>query len=361
MLKYVIVTVNGNGNEEALIRPKVLMLEKKRVTIREVAIQAGVSTQTVSRVINNRPDVADKTRLLVQQVIDDLSYYPDPNARSLKGKSHTLGCISPGLADPIFSIIVEYAQAEARSQGYFFLIGSAETTEEAELLLTEMLNRRVEGVLVINPRDDKRYLMIRKLIDNQIPVVYLKNSPGDDQVSSVRLNDFDGGKIATQYLIDHGHTRIATILGRSNEESVGDRLSGYQEALRAAGIDPDEHLVFQGDWSPESGSRSVKSLIQTGLPFTAVFAQNDRMAVGAIQELRKAGCRVPEDVSVIGYDDIPLASFFDPPLTTIKQPLDQFGVIGAQLLIETVANHNFRPNTVVLSPEIIERNTCKAI
>jgi DNA-binding LacI/PurR family transcriptional regulator len=135
-------------------------------------------------------------------------------------------------------------------------------------------------------------------------------------------------------------------------------LTGYRQALKEAGITPDESLIVRGDWSPKSGSAAIELLLQKGIHFTAVFAQNDRMAAGAIRGLRKAGRNVPEDVSVVGYDDIPLASYFDPPLTTIKQPMDQFGLIGVKMLIEAINNGIYKPRAVVLEPELIERSTC---
>jgi LacI family transcriptional regulator len=335
-----------------------MVAEIKRITIRDVAEQAGVSKQTVSRVINDRPDVAPATRVRVQQVIEQLGYHPDQNARSLKGSSLTLGCITPNLTDPIFSMIVEYAQSEARRLGFFVLTGSASTPLEVKPLLAEMLNRRVEGLLVINPRDDERYRYLNASARKNIPIVYLKNTSGEEHVSTVSMNDLKGGQMATQYLINMGHSRIATIMGPRNEECVGDRLSGYQQALNTAGIKFDPDLVVQGDWSPKSGSDAVKSLLRKKTGFTAVFAQNDRMATGAIRGLRSAGMSIPADISVIGYDDLPLASFYDPPLTTIKQPMDQFGLIGAQMLIEAVKNGQLTPRSVVLEPELIERSTC---
>ena len=334
------------------------MAETKRITIRDVAKEAGVSKQTVSRVINDRPDVAPDTRVRVQQVIEHLGYHPDPIARSLKGNSHTLGCITPSLADPIFSIIVENAQTEARRLGFFILTGSAPNTADIKPLLDEMLNRRVEGLLVINPRDDGRDSYLTALIEKNIPIVYLKNTTNNDRVSAVTVNDTAGGYLATQYLLSLGHNCIAVVTGPENEECVGDRLAGYRQALQEAGIDLDTDLIVQGDWSPRSGRRAVEELLTNKTDFTAVMAQNDRMAVGVIRGLRQAGLDVPGDISVIGYDDIPLASYFDPPLTTIKQPIDQFGLIGAQLLVEAVKNNNYQPSSVVLEPQLIERFTC---
>lgn len=354
----VTVTVTVTLINELLPILRWMVVETKRITIRDVAKHAGVSKQTVSRVINNRPDVAPTTRVRVQQVIDQLGYHPDQIARSLKGSSHTFGCITPSLADPIFSMIVESAQAEARREGFFVLTGSAPTADEVKPLVADMLNRRVEGLLIINPRDDERYEYLTALVKRNIPIVYLKNTSGGNSVSAVSMNDIRGGRMATQHLLNLGHTRIAIIIGAENEECVADRLTGYKQALSEAGIDPDPDLIIQGDWSPRSGREAVASLIGKQIDFTAVFAQNDRMAAGIIRGLRIAGREVPADISVIGYDDIPLASYFDPPLTTIKQPMDQFGLIGTQLLIEAVKNPSNQPQSIVLEPQLIERHTC---
>lgn len=221
-----------------------------------------------------------------------------------------------------------------------------------------MLNRQVDGFLVLNPRDDDRYKHILSLIERKIPVVYIKNTPNNELVSSVCLDDKLGGYLATQYLLQLGHTSIITILGPKNEECTLERLSGYRQAFAEAGKTPDENWILNGDWSAHSGRDAIRKFLEEKIPFSAIFAQNDRMAVGAIRMAREAGLSVPHDVSVIGYDDIPLTSFFDPPLTTIRQPMDQIGKISAQLLIETVKNINYEPRIVRLEPELIERNTC---
>lgn len=330
----------------------------KRVTITDVAQEAGVSKQTVSRVINERPDVASQTRTRILEVINQLGYRPDPIARSMKGNTHTLGFITPNLSDYNFSSIVQAAQAEARSNGFFVLAGSAQFEKDVLPLLNEIMNRRVDGLLVINPRDDNRYRYLLPLIEQNVPIVYLKNSPVDEPVSAVCLDDVTGGYIATQHLLSLGHSTIVTVLGLQNEECTQDRLTGFRKAHAEAGVVPNPALLVRGDWSAASGNLAIKSLLEQHIDFSAVFAQNDRMAVGAIRALREAGLKVPQDVSVIGYDDIPLSSFFDPPMTTIRQPMEQFGRIGAQLLIKAVNNPQHKPQVIRLNPELIVRETC---
>jgi LacI family transcriptional regulator len=334
------------------------VVNTKRVTIIDVAEEAGVSKQTVSRVINDRPDVAEDTRGWIKEVIKRLGYRPDPIARSMRGSTHTLGCITPNLSDYNFSSIVQAAQAEARDNGFFLLTGSAQSDVDVLPLLNEFVNRRVDGLLVINPRDDNRYRHFLPLLEQGIPIVYIKNTPVDEIVSAVSLDDQTGGYLATRYLIQLGHKKIASIQGLPNEECTKDRLAGYQRAYREAGLQVNPGLLAEGDWSAPSGNRAIKHLLAKGNPFTAVFVQNDRMAVGAIQGLREADLKVPQDVSVIGYDDIPLSSFFDPPMTTIRQPIEAFGQIGAQILIEALNNPAFKPRIERLAPELIIRKTC---
>lgn len=332
---------------------------RSRPTIIDVAAQAGVSRQTVSRVINNKGEVSDETRTRVLAAIEELGYRPSAIARSMvAGHTRTLGCIAPNLTDYTFASIIESAQAEARRQAYFVLTGSAPSEPEVESLLEEMLNRQVDGFLVLNPRNDGRFRHFLPLVEKKMPVVYLKNTPAGAPVSSVCCDDREGGYQATRYLLDLGHTAIATILGPDNEECTPDRLFGYRRALTEAGLDPELALVVSGDWSATSGYEATRHLLESGKSFSAIFAQNDTMAVGAVRALREAGRRMPADVSVIGYDDIPLASFFDPPLTTLHQPMKEFGQRAAQLLIETIQEPNRPPEQVWLHARLIERASC---
>jgi DNA-binding LacI/PurR family transcriptional regulator len=332
---------------------------KSRPTIKDVAARAGVSRQTVSRVINDKGEVSAETRARVLVAIEELGYRPSAVARSMvAGRTCMLGCISPNLTDYTFACIIESAQAEARRQGYFILTGSAPTEADVEPLLEEMLLRRVDGLLVINPHADDRYHHFLPLVEKGMAVVYLNNTPQAEPVSSVRCDDHEGGYQATHYLIALGHTAIATLVGPDNEECTFDRLAGYRQALAQAGLDFDPALTASGDWSATSGYQATLRLLGAGRSFSAIFAQNDRMAVGAIRALREVGHPVPDDVSVIGFDDIPLASYFDPPLTTFRQPMEESGRRAARLLIETIQNPDRPPEQVLTHARLIERASC---
>ena len=334
------------------------MLEKSRITLHHVADLAGVSHQTVSRVINSNDNVRPETRERVEAAILELGYRPNAIARSMvQGNTQTLGCIAPNLIDPTFTRIIESAQLEARRQGFFILIGSSSTVEEAKPLLDELLNRRVDGLIILNARDDERYMLLESLYKNGPPIVYVKNSPVEEKVSSVRCNDIQGGYLATNHLLELGHKQIATILGLQNEQCTGERLRGYKQALEEAGIGVEDHLIVQGDWTSRSGSIAVAELLKYPDQFSAIFSQNDRMAAGAVQTLRDSGYRCPDDYSVIGYDNIRLASLMDPPLTTIEQPLEEFGKQAARILINTIQNDNPKLVDFCATPELIERQS----
>jgi len=334
-------------------------MKRKRATIKDVAALAGVSRQTVSRVLNDQDYVAEETRARVLSAIETLGYRPNAVARSMvAGHTCTLGCISPNLTDYTFASIIEAAQVEARRQGYFILTGSAPTAPDVEPLLEEMLRRRVDGLLIINPRADGRYRYFLPLIEKGVAITYVGNSPCEEPVSSIRCDDRDGGYRATRYLIDLGHTAIATLSGPSNEECAIDRLEGYRQALSHAGLSWDPALAVGGDWSVTSGYRATQRLLQTARKFSAIFAQNDRMAIGAIRALQEAGRRVPDDVSLIGFDDIPVASYLDPPLTTLHQVLEESGRQAARLLIETIHNPQRPPAQVLIPARLVERASC---
>ncbi len=335
---------------------------RNRPTIKDVAKRAGVSYQTVSRVINNSQRVSPETQARVNKAIKELGYRPSSIARSMvQGKTFTIGCISPNLTDFVFAKIIDAAQVEARDLGFFMLTVSAQNEEEAKALLEEMLRRRVDGLLILNPREDHRYRHLQPFIKNRIPIVFVKDKAEDMPVSSVTCDGLKGGYQATKYLLSLGHTSIATITGLLNEEDARERLEGYRRTLSEAGIDERVALIRHGDWTEGSGQRAAKRLVESGASFTAIFAQNDRMAMGAIHTLTTAGLSVPGDVSVIGFDDAPFASFIHPPLTTLHQPMGKLGQKAAQLLAKAIQVPDSTPKSVQFTPQLIERHSCKPV
>ena len=308
----------------------------KRVTIRDVAALAGVSHQTVSRIINGSEHVSPATRQKVEKAIDQLGFRPNAIATFMaRGRTQTLACISPNLTDYTFARIIEGAEIEARQLGYFVISSSAEDESTFGTLIDQLVaTRRTEGLLVMNPYADLRFT----LLPHDFPTVFLGARAFNELADAVHLDDYDAGRLATQHLIDLGHTHIATFSGPIEEVCVVDRLAGYQQALTAQGIRPHPALVRYGDWAASSGYESVLQLLEQKIPFSAIFAQNDRIAIGAIHALHEAGLSVPEDISIIGFDDIPLSAYFDPPLTTMRQDFFQIGRIAVRRLIERIQN-----------------------
>ena len=330
-------------------------MKKSSPTLHDVAALAGVSHRTVSRVINNPETVLPETRSRVKEAIRQLDYHANMIARSMaKGREFTLACISPNLTDYTFASIIEGAETEARQKGYFFMSASAPDETSFQLLVGELVtNRRTDGMLVINPYIDNR----SALIPENATTVLLGARPRSTAYATVCLDDKAASQIATRHLIENGHRQIVHITGPLLEDCSQDRCSGYEETLIAAGITPNAAYRVEGDWSATSGYRAVQHLLQTGLPFSALLAQNDRMAIGAMRALREAGRRVPEDVSVIGFDDMPLASYFDPPLTTMRQEPFEMGRIAARLLIEEIENPDAAHQQLFLPAELVVRSS----
>ena len=330
-------------------------MPRSRVTIRDVAARAGVSHQTVSRVINDNERVASGTRKRVEAAIRELKYSPNAVARSMaRGRTSLLACFSPTLIDFTYASIIEAAETEARRLGYFLITASAPDVESFSILVEQLLHsRRAEGALVIAPYLDARHARLPR----SIPTVFVASEPDKRGALSVCLDEPKAGFTATSHLLELGHRQILHITGPMIEDCSRHRLDGYQQALKEASIRFDPGLVVEGDWSATAGYQIVQQLRQIGRQFTAIFAQNDRMAVGAIRALREAGERVPEDMSVIGFDDMPLASYFDPPLTTMRQDLTFIGSEAARLLIRQVEEPGARFEKISPDAELVLRST----
>jgi DNA-binding LacI/PurR family transcriptional regulator len=333
---------------------------KGRVNIRRVADEAGVSTQTVSRVLNNRPDVSPETRLRVQQVIAQLGYRPSAIARSLTSRrTYTLGLITTDFSDYFFTQVIAGAEAEARKYGYRFMLGSTERNPQDEpeyiRLLTE---HHVDGILFARPstEPDSRHLV--DLLHDGVPVVTTAYHLPGESLAVVDVDNVDGGQQATNCLVEYGHRRVSMITGPSDWKSVADRTRGYSLALEAAGLAFDHNLICQADWSFSGGYHAAQELLARGRPFSAIFAHNDQMAIGALRAVREAGCRVPQELSIVGYDDIPMAEYCDPPLTTIRQPMREVGAVATQLLIRAIDGLGAPNGEVLLKTELIQRGSC---
>jgi len=332
----------------------------KKPTIRDVAAAAGVSYQTVSRVINNRPDVAEDTRRRVLEVIEQLSYQPSAVARGLASrKTHTLGLITQDFSDYFFTQVIVGAEAEARRNGYYFILGSTEHNPDDEpeylRLLTE---REVDGILFARPSTEGDAQHVRWLIERSTPLVTTSYSIPGVALTVVDVDNVDGAQLATECLIEAGHREIGMIAGPAGWKSVRDRSQGYAMALEAAGLTRDPAHIEYGDWSYESGYWAMRRILERGALLTALFAHNDRMAIGAMRALREMGKGIPDDVALVGYDDTPPAAYAYPPLTTVHQPMQEVGKLAVQLLLQMIQHPDLERKETLLKPYLVRRGTC---
>ncbi|HQX01622.1 MAG TPA: LacI family DNA-binding transcriptional regulator [Anaerolineales bacterium] len=322
-------------------------------TLRDVARLAGVSHQTVSRVINGSEDVLPETRAIVESAIEQMGYRPNAIARSMaRGQTHTLACISPNLTDYTFASVIEGAEVEARQHDYFMLSSSASDPQAFRALVDELVgHRRVDGLIVINPYADERFQYIPK----DFPLVFVGASAHEKNICSVSLDDEKVAYEATRHLITLGHTKIALVTGPMEEDCSQDRTEGYRRALQEAGIAFDKTMVVEGDWSASSGQSALLSFVEQGRVPSAVFAQNDRMAMGVLRAARDINLKVPSQLAVIGVDDMPLSSYFDPPLTTMRQDMPRIGQEATRMLLDIIKKKSTAMRDLKLPAELVIR------
>jgi DNA-binding LacI/PurR family transcriptional regulator len=300
-------------------------------------------------------NVLPETRAVVESAIAEMGYRPSAIARSMaRGTTHTLACISPNLTDFTFASVIEGAEVEARQHEYFMLSSSASDPQAFCELVDELVgHRRVDGLIVINPYADERFEYIPK----DFPLVFVGASAREKNICSVSLDDEQVAYEATRHLIQLGHTNIALVTGPMEEDCSQDRADGYRRALQEAGIAFDEAMVVEGDWSATSGQDALLSFIEQGRVPSAVFAQNDRMALGVLRAARDAKIKVPSELAVIGVDDMPLSSYFDPPLTTMRQDIPRIGREAARILLDIIQNKTTELREMKLPAQLVVRQS----
>lgn len=335
-------------------------MQYKRVTLKEVAAAAGVSTQTVSRVVNGRPDVAADTREQVQKIIDTLGYQPSKIARSLiQGQSYTLGVVSSsiGLYGP--SLVLQGIQEAAVAEDYSLMLHILPDAEsfDARNVVREILSYHVDGILWAVPEiGQNRDLVQQALPSIKVPIVFLNMQPRPNLVTSV-IDNKHGGCLATQHLINEGRQNIGLITGPMNWWEARQRELGWRKALEENGRSVDESFITNGDWTPSSGERCIRMLLEWHPEMDAVFVCNDQMALGAMKVARQMGRKIPEDLAVVGFDDIPESPYFSPALTTVQQDVAEMGRQGVKQLLNLISNKELDFQSVVLQPTLIVRES----
>ncbi len=326
-------------------------------TIQEVAKKAGVSPTTVSHVINKSRIVADETRLRVEAAMEELHYRPNALARSLRrGQTHTLGLILPDISNPYFAEIGHSIETAAFEQGYSVILCNTEGDLDKEDLYVDVLSKKqVDGMIFVAAGDKTDSL--RALLRHKLPVVMVDRDLPDVEVDAVLADNRQGGYLATNHLIARGHRRIGCIAGPSHLTPSAQRVIGYREALIEADLPIDDDLIMRGDFHPESGYLAARALLDRIDAPSAVFACNDLMALGALRAARECNRHVPQDLAVVGFDDIELASFMSPPLTTIAQPKIDLGRLAVEWLIEHIADKSRPARRELLPTRLIVRGT----
>ncbi len=329
-----------------------------RLTIRDVARQAGVSVTTASRVLNNREDVSAETRQRVLAVSQRLQYVPSAMARGLvSGRAWMLGVVVNDSASPVYAEIVKGIETTTNAAGYGLLLGNSADSQEQALSRLAMLHAsHIEGVLLAPVQTDRRD--VEELTRLGVPFVLLLRHFGDLEHDYVVADNFAGGEMVTRHLLALGHRRIGHIAGPAHTSTAQGRLAGYCEALAAADLPYDESLVSAGRFTVSSGYDAALRLLDRRDRPSAVFAASDMQAVGVMKAARQIGLRIPDDLALAGGDDVELAEFLEIPLTTFRVPYEQIGMRAADILIARLEGTCATTQQIVFPPQLIVRRSC---
>jgi len=336
-------------------------ITNEKVTIVEVAAQAGVSFGTVSRVINNDIHVKKETRERVLQTMQRLGFVANRQARSLAGgKSNSVGVLVPDLGTGYIGEIIRGIDTELSLTGLDLILYTTHRTASKEAnYVANLATGMVDGLLLVLPRSPADF--VGNLTRRKFPFVLIDHQGAGCDCPAVGATNWQGGYNATEYLIKLGHKRIGFITGSMDLGCALDRLAGYRSALRTYHIPEAPELVYEGTFFQPDGYAGASALLDLPVPPTAIFASNDVMAMGCMDAVRNRGLRVPDDVSIVGFDDIPQASLIWPALTTIKQPLEKMGRVATQMLLDLLDHPEKEAERIELPTELIIRNSCTPV
>lgn len=333
--------------------------KKRAVTIKDVARVSGVSYTTVSRVLTGFEFVKERTRQRVMEAAETLGYVANPHARSLVGgSSRIIGLLVPNLDNGYVGTIMQGIDIALAQANYDLVLYTSHRHPDKESYYVRAItNGLTDGLLLVAPLVPASY--IEALREQDFPYVLIDQADATESSNVVEATNWQGAYDASQYLIQLGHTRIAFIKGSPVVRSAIDRLEGYKAALADNSIAALEELVIEGDYQQQTAYESVQSLLQSQQPApTAIFASNDLSAFGAIDAVREYGLRIPDEISIIGFDDVPQASFIFPKLTTVRQPLEEMGQVAVKILLERITNQSKSPQRVALATKLIIRDSC---
>ncbi|MGD0863529.1 MAG: LacI family DNA-binding transcriptional regulator [Candidatus Limnocylindrales bacterium] len=348
------------------------MAHRKRLTIRDVAAAAGVSIQTVSRVLNNRPDVAPETLQRVQEVIRKTGYAPNMLARSLtQGRSHTLGVVAYGLEYFGPSRVLTAIERKAAEMGYGITLNLflEPETDAVDHVLHALRARQVDGIIWAIPDvGDNRAWSRTKGSELPVPIMLVGGMAGRPYLPSIVIDNAAIGCLATEHLLAGGARKVGIVTGPLSWWEAQQRLRGWRETLEDHGLEAPDSLIVEGDWTVTSGEQGLYRLLEGCLELDAVFASNDQMALGVLHAAHRLGRRVPDELSVVGVDNIAEASHFWPPLTTVHQPLGDAGAMAVEEIDRLIGkarqprrSQQAAPEMTLLKPELVVRESARPI
>jgi LacI family transcriptional regulator len=332
-------------------------MNHKKITIQDIANTARVSKSTVSRVLNNTTPVDDDKKKAVLKAMKRLNFKPNVFARTLAGGcSMTLGIVTQNIGSPFYDSITQGVIRALAATEYspIFVDGRWEPEIEKNAIAT-LIDRRVDGIIMVGGNLDSETM---HEYSRTVPMVLIARQLKGWENRSVFIDNHSAAKTATRYLIDQGHRQIAHVRGLPEHQDAIDRFEGYQQALTEANLRHDERLVVQGDFSSRSGILAAEALLLRGVPFTAIFCANDETALGVRLSLYRHGIRVPEDISIVGFDDQPNSAFMTPPLTTIAQPALRMGETAAEIMVN-ILNQKDYAVTVLPSKLVVRESVAK--
>ncbi|MGQ0561277.1 MAG: LacI family DNA-binding transcriptional regulator [Gemmatimonadota bacterium] len=327
------------------------------VTVRDVAEKAGVSVATVSRALNQSGRVSAQTRERVARVVAELKYRPNTAARSLiTRRTGMLGVLLPDLYGEFFSELIRGLDSEAQARGFHLLLSSShDHASEIETALNSM-QARVDGLIVMAPAVEAHVL--RLLVPHDLPVVLLNCALRHESLSSLAIDNYGGAYAAVQHLLTHGHTRIALVQGPPGNHDALERQRGYHAALADACLAIDRDLEMPGDFTASGGYAAALRLMALASPPTAIFATNDATAIGAMSALRDSGIAVPEQVALVGFDNVSSTKYMIPPLTTVEVSISEFGALAVTRLVAVLERADEPERRETLAARVVVRRSC---
>ena len=330
----------------------------------DVAKRANVSFMTVSRVINGSNNVKKETREKVLKAIDELGYYPNAAARALnRNKTNVIGIIVPYyehfLAAPYFVELLLGIEGYVSVRGYDLIFNTSTNKSDNKDYSILYKQRKVDGVIIIAPSIHDSAL--QKLVSDRVPFIIVGGREKHKSISYVDIDNLKGTRQAIRYLLELGHSRIGFVTGLLYVIDGKKRLQGYMSTLKSHNIEVDENLIFKGDFTEKSGYDALYYFLSLRHPPSAIFCSNDHMAVGVFKAAHEQNLKIPDDLSVVGFDDINMASFLSPPLTTIRQPIDELGKTAAKLMLDCIENKSNWGRKIIIEPELIIRSSCRNV